>query len=73
MGIADWMATVPGLEEIEALADSLPEPVTPCPDCGGSGWRMIERRDIGQLRVIRHHWDGGVLVACDCRRETGGG
>ena len=52
----NWMATLPGMEDIEELAASLPE--KPCPKCGGTGWvyRCID-------------WSPGLLVTCDCQRE----
>lgn len=57
-----WLESiVPGIEEIAA---ALPEPVAPCPECGGTGWRNVP------LRMGKYEAFGGALVRCDC--ETGG-
>ena len=54
----NWMATLPGMEDIEELAASLPEK---CPKCGGTGW--VER--------MCDFCTAGHSVTCDCQRERG--
>ena len=56
-----WMATIPGMEDIEEMAESLPERAEPCPECNGTGLALDPARPS-----LWH------LVPCDCRRELGG-